>query len=285
MKVTRYPISDIQVSGALAYLMQNEAMHNLMIGLLKHSTEFNKPDAYISVIHDDEVVLGVSLRTPPYNLAISDVAHLDVLDLFVKDVMDFYGDRMPGVLANNAVAQAFAEKWCARTEQIWQVEFNERIYQLTSVILPKDSIGHLRQMTLEDQDLAVQWLKAFQKEALPENDHTEMLLYFSDMLEPQHPRTLYFWEIDAQPVCMVGISGKTPNGARVGPVYTPREFRGQGYGSAATAALSQLLLDQGCKFCFLYTDLSNPTSNKIYQNIGYQPICDVQMIMFKDMST
>ena len=52
------------------------------------------------------------------------------------------------------------------------------------------------------------------------------------------------------------------------------EFRGRGYASNCVAALTQKMLDQGRKFCFLYTDLSNPTSNKIYQQIGYRPVCD-----------
>jgi predicted GNAT family acetyltransferase len=47
------------------------------------------------------------------------------------------------------------------------------------------------------------------------------------------------------------------------------------------AALSQTLLDQGRMYCFLFTDLANPTSNHIYQAIGYQPICDVNEYSFQ----
>jgi len=57
-------------------------------------------------------------------------------------------------------------------------------------------------------------------------------------------------------------------------VYTPPEFRGRGYASALVAALSQAMLDAGYHFCTLFTDLANPTSNHIYQAIGYQPVCD-----------
>ena len=90
---------------------------------------------------------------------------------------------------------------------------------------------------------------------------------------------MYLWA-DGEPVAMAGTSGQTPNGARVGPVYTPPALRGRGYASACTAALSQLLLDEGRRFCFLYTDLSNPTSNKIYQAIGYRPVCNADMYTF-----
>jgi uncharacterized protein len=81
------------------------------------------------------------------------------------------------------------------------------------------------------------------------------------------------WE-DTEPVSLAGWGGRTPNGVRIGPVYTPPEHRRRGYGSAVTAAVSAERLAAGRRFCFLYTDLANPTSNRIYMNIGYEPVCD-----------
>jgi hypothetical protein len=80
----------------------------------------------------------------------------------------------------------------------------------------------------------------------------------------------YLWE-DPQPVSLACIARYTPHGAIVGPVYTPPEARGHGYASACVAALSQSLLDRGREFCALFTNMANPTSNHIYQEIGYQP--------------
>jgi predicted GNAT family acetyltransferase len=72
----------------------------------------------------------------------------------------------------------------------------------------------------------------------------------------------------------------TPNGIRIGPVYTPPGLRRRGYASAATAAASQTELDNGRRYIFLFTDLSNPTSNKIYQQIGYEPVIDIDQLGF-----
>lgn len=69
--------------------------------------------------------------------------------------------------------------------------------------------------------------------------------------------------------------------AAVNLVYTPPELRRRGYASACVAALSQLLLDAGWKFCCLFTDMSNPTSNHIYQQIGYTPVCDFNEYIFE----
>jgi predicted GNAT family acetyltransferase len=91
---------------------------------------------------------------------------------------------------------------------------------------------------------------------------------------------LWLWD-DGGPRSLVGCGGYTTTGARIGPVYTPREHRGRGYASAATAAVSGLLLrERGRALCFLYTDLANPTSNKIYQAIGYEHVADVREIAF-----
>ena len=91
---------------------------------------------------------------------------------------------------------------------------------------------------------------------------------------------LVLWE-DGEPVSVAGYGGRTPNGIRVGPVYTPPELRGRGYASALVAGLSTMLLAEGRKFCFLYTDLANPTSNRIYEQIGYERVCDSAAIAFE----
>ena len=88
---------------------------------------------------------------------------------------------------------------------------------------------------------------------------------------------------DSAPGRMVSMAiwtGLTPHGVRIGMVYTPPQFRGRGYASNCVAALTRRLLDSGRSFCFLFTDLANPTSNKIYQAIGYRHVCDFRKILF-----
>lgn len=74
--------------------------------------------------------------------------------------------------------------------------------------------------------------------------------------------------------------GATPHGMRIGAVYTPQDYRRNGYASACVAQLSHAILQMGKTFCFLFTDLANPTSNHIYQDIGYRPVADVDEYRF-----
>ena len=85
--------------------------------------------------------------------------------------------------------------------------------------------------------------------------------------------TLYVWLDESRvPACMVGAGPIPPTGARIAPVYTPPELRGRGYARAAVAAASRLMLERGARAVFLFTDASNPTSNALYQKLGFVPI-------------
>jgi predicted GNAT family acetyltransferase len=92
-------------------------------------------------------------------------------------------------------------------------------------------------------------------------------------------RDIYIWE-DEKPVSMAAQVRPTSNGTSVSLVYTPPEFRQRGYATACVASVSQLLLDSGWKFCALFTNLANPASNRLYQNIGYRPVCDFDEYVF-----
>lgn len=125
-----------------------------------------------------------------------------------------------------------------------------------------------------DRDLLTRWLAAFNTEALGQSVDVVGMGQFADRWIARQGRTMYLWVVDGRAVSMVGVSGETPNGIRVAPVYTSPELRGRGYASALTAATTQRQLDDGKRYCFLFTDLANPTSNHIYQVIGYEAVSD-----------
>ena len=87
-------------------------------------------------------------------------------------------------------------------------------------------------------------------------------------------RGLSLWEDAGQPVSMAGVTRITAGQVRVGPVYTPPGLRGRGYAGALTSVVSQAALDAGADRVLLFTDLANPTSNALYQRLGYQPLED-----------
>lgn len=92
---------------------------------------------------------------------------------------------------------------------------------------------------------------------------------------------LLLWVDGGEPRSMAAAMGSTPNGDRIGYVYTPPELRGHGYASAITAALTRRILESGRRFCFLYTDVANATANAIYPRLGYRAVGEVVDLVFE----
>lgn len=278
MRLDRYGGVAEFLAAAGGWLEKHEAEHNLILGIA--STVIDHPDLYggppyLATVSAGDTLVAAALRTPPYNVVLSDVEDHEALDLLVADLRP---TDAPGVVGRPDVATAFATRWVAARGGRWEIGMEERIFELTEVIPPRPVPGTMRAAVPSDRPLLVDWIAAFGREALGDQDGSRVAASVDDWLAGKG-RQLWLWDDDG-PTSLTGVGGRTPNGTRIGPVYTPPDERGRGYASALVAAVSQAQLDAGLRFCFLYTDLANPTSNKIYQAIGYHPITDALRIDF-----
>jgi predicted GNAT family acetyltransferase len=89
----------------------------------------------------------------------------------------------------------------------------------------------------------------------------------------------YVWEDKGVPVAMASLGRPTKNGISVKTVYTPPEYRKQGYGTALVAAVSAEGLRRGKKFCVLYAENTN-LANSIYQQAGYEFVTESSQYVF-----
>lgn len=134
----------------------------------------------------------------------------------------------------------------------------------------RGAVGKLRPAAADDLPLLLAWHEAFRVEA---RIHLTAEQVAADLQRPGRLDSQFLWiSDDGEPVGMIGGQTIAPSGARIGPVYTPPALRGRGIGAAMVAALSQQLLVSGARCVFLFTDASNPTSNALYQHIGFVPI-------------
>jgi len=282
MKAIRFQAADEFLARAEDFLLRHEAHNNLLLGLssqLKLNPKLYGNQLYFVVVEDAGQVVGAALMTPPHQLALGHTDSQASLALIAEDVFEFRPD-LPGAVGPALPAQWFAEAWKTETGQAFRKSLAERIYKLEKVKPPTAVSGTMRRITESDRALLRAWLLDYQQEALGERSEEAVERSINSAFSmPPEVRGMFLWE-DGQPVSLVGYGGQTRNGIRVGPVYTPKPLRGRGYASACTAAVSQYLLDGGRTFVFLFTDLSNPTSNKIYQQIGYEPVCDVDEYKF-----
>lgn len=287
MKLLRYDDPVIFQSAIMDYLLMNEAENNLPLGILANliAGEYQDPPPYLAQVEDQGETCLVVMRTPPFKALSSfdsDPLDEEIVSLVANDLYKTFGEDFPGVTAEKSMAAQLSESWQAATGKTPLLEMAMRIYKLEQVKPVSGVSGSIRPANEDDASMVLKWYENFHRDALREDPNPKQVKEQAARYIKADPsqRGLMIWEVEGIPVSMAGYTGPTTNGIRIGAVYTPPDVRRKGYASACTAGLSQHLLDLGFKFCFLFTDLMNPTSNHIYQQIGYEPVCDVDSIKF-----
>lgn len=221
----------------------------------------------------DGSITGCAVQTPPYNVIVAAGTGEEVRAL--ARGLDAHGIRLPGVVGLTPWAQAFAATWCEGRAQTAEEDRASRLFRLDALVAPRPTAGSARIATQDDLDLAVDWSEAFVREIRG--------IQPGDLRRATAGRIaagrVVLWVSADEVVSFVGHSPVLAGHARIGPVYTPPEHRGAGYASNLVARVSSRLLELGA-VPTLFTDLANPTSNAIYQAIGYTPVADAYELRF-----
>lgn len=270
--------TDIHAFSAQAapWLLRIEAEHNLLLGMIAQLRAGEHPSdgaPYLVTVEQAGAVVGCAIRTPPQKLVITRMPS-QVIPALAADVGSCF-DSLPAVLGPESTAREFGRCWALRHDGVVaRPGMRQRLYALRSVRpLARSAPGAVRSATPDDLPLILEWISAFGGETGvdgPTGRHARSRIESGDLV---------LWDADG-PCSMAGVAGRSRNGSRIGYVYTPPELRGRGYASACVAELTRRELALGAAFCCLYTDLSNATSNSIYQQIGYEPVCDFVDVVF-----
>ncbi|MEA2711069.1 MAG: uncharacterized protein QOF78_3670 [Phycisphaerales bacterium] len=258
---------------ATPLLMRNEAENCFWLGLISSPADLAKN--MMCIVRDDRgECVAIATMTPGQQMVMPrtpvEIVHALARWLHEQTV------ALPGIGGPRETAETFAREWVRLTGAPTRIHVETIVHRLTRVIPPRPTTGQMRVAERRDIDLVAQWITDFHIEI-----RAGQVSNGRDIAERRVPTgNIFLWENAGQPVAMAAFAGPTPNGVRVNLVYTLPPFRGRGYASNLVAALSQHLLDPGRKFCFLYTDLANPTSNKIYRALGYEPLSESVHIMF-----
>ena len=229
---------------------------------------------------DDGVVVSTAMRTAPfgeypaYLMPMSD----DAAVLLARTLL---GRDEPVLGANGALpgVQVFCEEMADATGKRARVGQHTRLFELGELREPPEVAGGLRPARPEEQGLVTAWYDAFMRDA----DEQAGRVAGSSPHEAPPPEEMrrridggriFVWEVDGEPVHVTAATEPAYGVSRVGPVYTPKEHRGRGYASRAVYEVSAFLRDRGERAC-LFTDQANPTSNKIYEALGYRRLVDM----------
>jgi RimJ/RimL family protein N-acetyltransferase len=216
---------------------------------------------------------GAFLQTPPHPLVLSAMPAGRVPEL-----AELLAKRpLPAVNGLTADAEAFAARWRELTGASVEVGMRTRLFRLATLLPPPPPPGVARVAGPAHRDLLIDWMTAFQGDV-----HGAVRVDQATVVDDKMSHGgLMLWEVDGRAVSMAGITRAEAGAVRVAPVYTPPELRGHGYGAAVTAAVTQAALDAGAEDVVLFTDVTNPTSNALYERLGYRPIQDRTVLEFK----
>lgn len=277
MKLTQHTTPASFLEEATPFLTEAEAENGLMLGIAGALPETPDPDGsppWLMTVGTAGRVVACAIRTPPKRVLITQ-GPTEALQLLAEGAAE-RGADLPGVLGPRGPALDYAAHWARLTGRTHEIFMEQGIYRLDSddLTIPETS-GRSREATADDIELLASWIAQFKSEADPGDT--------SDARSAAEHRvkegSVFVWE-DGSPVSIAAFSGPTPNGIRISLVYTPPESRGRGYASALVGRLSGHLLSTGKAFCLLYTDMANPTANKIYRQLGYRLVCDAVMVDF-----
>jgi RimJ/RimL family protein N-acetyltransferase len=225
--------------------------------------------------HSDAGVRGALLQTGTFPLLLSEMP--DHAAAALADELAGRGVDLPGVTGHPTASRAFADIWEKRTGAIAEVRMRQRLFRLERLEPPEPRPdGTPRVATAADHALVLDWFTAFEEEASGGGQVNATLI--DDRIGYGG---VLLWEAEGRPVTVAGRTRVVSGMARIGPVYTPPEHRRRGYGAAVTAALTQATLDAGASHVVLFTDLANPTSNGIYQRIGFRAVSDRLVLGFR----
>ncbi|MGA9466322.1 MAG: GNAT family N-acetyltransferase [Exiguobacterium marinum] len=252
-------------------LLKEEAKNSLMIGVLNNVIQGIYETFHQFTVEEDGELLAILQVTPPHPLhyIVVDSGRSDELPSFIIPHLLENESPFTEVVSERKQAERFGHAWQELTSGTSEINMSQGLYRLDSVEDVDMANGRMREATTADQEQLESWYSAFEAESgLRSSPPEKVTKAVQTMLEREEA---VFWEVDGQVVSCAKRARPTENGITVSFVYTSPDARGRGYARSLVADLSRQLLETKA-FCVLYTDLTNPTSNKIYQEVGYEQI-------------
>lgn len=283
MKYTEYKSPGDFLQICRPVFESNESLYGLMLSLsirLERNPLYYGSQPLMATIQSGSQMDLIALMTPPFKLQIAmlNTESSEPIEFLAKNLLE-KGWSVPAVMAEEQVAREFGKIWNRIADTTSRDGMRQGIYELREVEFPEFPAGSFRVANESDFELAARWGKAFFIDCFGEKEPLEdMERITRDLIIEGN---LYFW-VAPEPVSMAALTRSTVHGIFVSYVYTPSELRRRGYASAIVARISQLALDRGHEFCTLYTDLDNPTSNSIYQKVGYRHVAEIMDLHFEE---
>jgi len=260
LQITLYDTARSFIEKAGKMLYARETINNLMLGvserLLNDPSAFEDPFFATLTDENDEIVLA-AVMTPPHNMILAGNHNSNIgISVLISSLQENQ-INIPGVIGPVHISESFMKTWKRMVKESGKIKMRQRVYEIRSVKMPPLPQGRFRVAFPEDNRIITKWLRAFTEEALDDEtppSSNKVQGFISD-------GRVFVWEKEGKPVSMAMKTRPIAHSITINGVYTPPEYRRQGFATALVANLSQHLLDSGYEFVNLFTDLGNPTSS------------------------
>lgn len=274
-------------SDAMAFAEQVEALlykredeYSLFIGILEQIKEGRYEEYYLGIAKMDGEIAAVCLMTPPHPLQLISFNGHAGLEKSIAEKLMASGIWVDSIIGDRQTAEAFAQAWSAKKGTVPKEVMNQGLYRADSVNrkLTK-SPGTWRVASSKDATLLEEWMLLFERDTgIAASTPAEAARKIDDFLDRKE---VFVWEDRGEVVSCMKKARPSKHGITVSFVFTPAKYRRRGYARTLVAEVTEELLEE-YDFVMLYTDLANPTSNKIYREIGYEQIANPVHLKFEE---
>lgn len=255
------------------FLLQTESFYNLPLGLslgIQNGTV--EPDAplYFSLLENGRSK-GCALRSHaerPIILTEMPAAGIEQL----ISALHQNKVQISAVMGTMNSVNSFQTSWCKQTSMTAHLQMHLGVYECKAVNMPAITSEKLIKADISHSALLNEFIRGFLVECFPEKPVTESDV--QNLLNRQlKEQTLFLLQnAENEIVSMAANSRGGVNSGSISLVYTPPRHRKKGHAGKTVALLSEQILKSGKTLVNLFTDLKNPTSNSVYQKIGFTKI-------------
>ena len=281
MRWVRHADLDSFMEAAGDHLRADPLLNQMPLGFvatLRAEPSRYGPEVRLRTVHaPGGECVGAAVQTPPWKAQLSrmDLGAAAFAGAAYAEEQPGYGGAMgSGEVAAAFVAAGFARVGAAGIEE----DARMGMYALTEVAEIRRAKGQMRPAEAGDAPLLQRWTVAFHDEAVPMDPAPGPGA--GERYATSGKARIWLDEV-GDTVAFANHPREVEGFLSIGPVYTPPELRGQGYATSLVAAMCDAALAAGKRGCTLFADVKNPTSNAIYQRIGFRRMGEVARFVYR----
>ena len=280
MKFVKYENVEDFLNENLELILEKEWLNCLMVGNCYEGIKIGTQGWILAKVAEENKTELILLYRRPYKLLLYSPTdnETDTLYKFAAEEIYKIENNLAGVNSESKIAQKFSKYYCEVSNKEYKLTKPMKILTLEKIEEGKllDDIT-FREARIEDKQILCKFIKDFNSEALKEEmSDEEAYNKFEKYMEKEY----YVLEKDRKILSQAVIARDLKKGKCISGVYTPKEERKKGYAYNLVYRISQKFLEEGAKYCVLYTDAKNPISNHVYEKIGYRKRVECEEIEF-----